>query len=99
MTARFAGPPGIRERQLPDGRWLTLYPLLFGAGRLAVGGEAPDDPEPRGFNDAYDYERLEDAEQAYTEWDGTEEPAGWYRHRPSNRRRPEGDPAREEIRP
>lgn len=26
------------------------------------------------------------------------EPEGWYRHLPSNRRRPMGDPAREEIR-
>lgn len=32
-------------------------------------------------------------------WDGSGEPVGWYRHKPSDRRRPDGDPAREEVRP
>lgn len=32
-------------------------------------------------------------------WDGSGDPEGWYRHKPSNRRRPDGDPSREEVRP
>ena len=28
-------------------------------------------------------------------WDGNGEPEGWYRHVPSGRRRPGGDPAKE----
>lgn len=31
-------------------------------------------------------------------WNGEGEPSGWYRHKPSNRRRPGGDPTREEVR-
>lgn len=35
------------ERMLPDGRWLTVYPLLFGRARLlvsrAVGVSSADD--------------------------------------------------------
>lgn len=36
-----------------------------------------------------------------TAWIGgaDDEPAGWTRHRPSDRRRVDGDPSREEIRP
>lgn len=88
---------GRPYRQLPDGRWLTLYPLLYGAGRLAVGGEHPDE-DLAGYNDAYDWEDVEGARRAFEEWDGTGEPVGWYRHRPSHRRRPGGDPDLEEVR-
>jgi hypothetical protein len=32
-------------------------------------------------------------------WEPNFEPTGWIRHRPSDRRRPDGDPSREYIRP
>jgi hypothetical protein len=87
------------HRFLPGEVLLSLEPLLFGAWRLHVirGNE----------QDVYDFSPVGMSEDdvraaafvALHRWDGVGEPVGWYRHRKSDRRRPGGDPTREEVRP
>lgn len=80
------------SRTLPDGREVWLAPLLFGGARLSIASD------PLVASDVYDFQ---DADRACLEWmlwvpEGGE-PEGWYRHRPSNRRRPGGDPTKEYV--
>lgn len=89
----FGAPLERRYR----GGWLSLYPLAFGAGRLAVEYDR-DGGRDGGYDEAYDFQDIFDAVRQFNEWDGEGEPEGWYRHRPTNRRRPGGDPEREEVR-
>lgn len=129
---------GLAERQLPDGTYVSFYPLLTGGARLAVehpraylrcatcyaayplattaadetcanrrsrgstcAGElvATTDGRDGGYDEAYDYTDYDVAVRAFGEWDDAqEEPEGWYRHKPSDRRRRGGDPEREEVR-
>lgn len=79
-------------RLLDDGRLLAFEILLFG-GRIHVVRDVHD----LGSMEVYDYQYLMRALRAFMSWDGTGEPADWYRHRPSNRRRPDGDPGKEYI--
>lgn len=67
-------------RQLPDGRWLGVYRLLF-HWTLHV------DIDPTGYRDRYCYTYKHDAILAMQEWDGTGEPQHWHRHPKSGRRR------------
>lgn len=82
-------------RTLDDGRTLAFEPLLFNCVRIHVVRDVHD----MGSMEIYDYQDLLPALRAFLEWDGTGEPVGWYRHRPSDRRRPEGDPTREHVEP
>lgn len=53
-------------------------------------------------DDRWCYNSVEDAAQAALRWDGNwplTEPDGWHRHPFSGRRRPDGDPAQEYVRP
>jgi len=50
------------------------------------------------YDESYEYQDHKAALDSFEMWDGKGEPVGWYRHRPSNRRREGGDPAKEEIR-
>lgn len=81
------------HRGLRDGRLLAVEPLLMGAGRLHI----VDDELSVASAQIFDYQELHDALEAMHRWNGKGEPDGWYRHRPSNRRRPDGDPAREYV--
>jgi hypothetical protein len=79
-------------RPLPDGRELTIQRIGPGQGRLCVG------PRPkRGYyDDAFDYPCVELARVAMARWDGRgDAPVGWVRNFTTERRRPDGDPARE----
>lgn len=88
------------HRNLADGRLLALEPLLTGF-RLHVVAS----PWNMGSDEVYDFpvddrDTEAKARAAYValhRWDGTGEPEGWYRHRPSNRRRPGGDPEQEYV--
>jgi hypothetical protein len=84
-------------RILPDGREAAVAPLLFNRGRLTVG----ERPGADAYDDAYDYEDLDGALRALDTWDpeSEEEPSGWVRATPSNRRRPDGDPEHEYVLP
>lgn len=50
-------------------------------------------------DDIYSYERVDIAIMALHDWEDKDELTGWIRHQPSNRRRPDGDPAKEYIAP
>lgn len=78
-------------RILEDGRLCGILPLI-GIDMIAV------DINPWGHNDAYYYRAGGAAARALEAWDGSGEPAGWFRHPQSGRRREDGDPARETIR-
>ena len=61
---------------------------------------APIERLAKGIEEFWSYETFRDAWTALYNWNPeTEaEPAGWLRHKPSNRRRADGDASREEIR-
>lgn len=60
---------------LPDGREVTIYPLLGGKARLCVGPLA----DPSGYDAAYRYPTIKAAIDAAKEWDSenVEEPPGY----------------------
>lgn len=83
---------------LPDGRIATIAPLLFGQAMLTVA--SPENHSWGQWDEGWTYPSHEQAIYALIVWDGRGDPlVGWVRHQPSNRRRPEGDPTREEVRP
>lgn len=96
----------------PNGRYVTIEPLLFGRAIVKITNtnwrpryvgfhDVAEEDFDMGFCDeSYDYPSMEAAWAAVLDWNGEGEPPdGWTRHRPSNRRRPNGDPAREFVRP
>lgn len=87
----------LETRDLDDGRFLGVGPLLFGLARLVI-----TEPGPDGSGDVADewhYEHVTRALAAMMAWDpaASPEPAGWTRHPRTGRRRPLGDPAGEYI--
>jgi hypothetical protein len=86
----------LARRMLPDGREVTVQPLTFRRARITVGP-----PVQQGtWDQCWDYDDMLTAVAAMLAWDGQGDPAdGWVRHLPSHRRRPDGDPAKEHIRP
>ncbi len=86
--------PFFLERQLPDGRTKCLMRLLDG-WRLGV--TPPHDNSA--YTDLWDYPSGYEAWEAFEAFDGTAEPEGWVRHKPSNRRRPGGDSSKEYVAP
>jgi hypothetical protein len=86
----------VAVRPLADGRELTIQRMGPGWGRLTVGPR----PSHGHYDDAWDYPTHADALNAMEAWDGHGDPPdGWIRNLLTNRRRPDGDPAREHIRP
>lgn len=69
-------------KPLADGREVTVYPLLYGAGRLCVGPLG----DQWGYDIAYLYERSEEAVEAAKDWDGeaSEHPAGFQKIAPGD---------------
>lgn len=60
---------------------------------------APPGPRPAVWDEGWWFDRWDSAFAAFERFDGTAEPEGWFRHQPSDRRRPDGDQAREYVRP
>jgi hypothetical protein len=87
----------LARRRLPDGRVLYVEAQLFNQARLGI--SSPESDAAHVFDDVWDYQERSAALVAIGTWDGEGEPAGWYRHMRTGRRRPGGDPAREEVRP
>ncbi len=85
--------------QLLDGRWLVLYPLMWGASRLTITRASATLGEAllEFIDDTWDYETHEAGLKAMG-WDGKGEPTGWHRHPASGRRRPGGNPENEYVR-
>ena len=86
----------LGERRLPGGRWIQIIQMSYGKARLYI-GQANCDV----YDDGWCYDNKEGAMQAMAEWDPfiDPEPAGWMRHPATGRRRPDGDPKREFVRP
>jgi hypothetical protein len=91
--------PYLERAELPDGRVAIVTPGLF-VWLLKVGRAGADVDAMVGWSDIYTYEAGSIATAALDAWvkTGSSEPAGWVRHQPSNRRRPDGDPTREHVR-
>lgn len=81
-------------RVLEDGRVAIVLPQVFNT-ILTV--SSPESWRLGCRDDVFTYMRWQDAVAALEAWDGSGEPEGWVRHQPSNRRRPEGDPAWEYV--
>jgi hypothetical protein len=84
----------LNARRLPDGRYAAIYPLIYTHRIITV--RAGDFMS---YDDGWCYHDHGSAKAALDAWDGTGEPEGWHRHPASGRRREDGDPDREEIRP
>jgi hypothetical protein len=90
-----AGSDCLHVRVLEDGRRLHLLRWGGGGVQLSVG-------TGNGFfTDTWIYQSqmVERGWVAALGWDGKDEPEGWYRHPQSGRRRPDGDPSKEFVRP
>jgi hypothetical protein len=82
----------IYERELGDGRELTVRPMIF-TTRLSIGPAGEEY-----LDDGWCYEDPQAAVEAAKTWDGEgDPPVGWHRHVTSGRRRPGGDPTKEYV--
>lgn len=84
--------------RMPDGRVAFLIPRIFTV-EICIGAEPT---EGAGLSETFTYAEPSLAVAAWEMWRTLKfagEPVLWIRHQPSNRRRPDGDAAREEIRP
>lgn len=82
----------VAVRQAGD-EWLGVLPMPFGKGRLCSGLSFS------GHENLWCYESLPEAIAAMNTWnpEEAEEPAGWFRHPLTGRRRPDGDPLKEFV--
>jgi len=86
----------LHLRLLPDGRAVWIQRQIF-TYAITI-GHADDG---FGYDTEWTYETEERALAALKKWNPLEqaEPEGWHRHPDSGRRRPDGDPAKEYVRP
>ena len=84
----------LYRRDLGDGRAVWIYRMIY-TWAVCIGTIGD-----REYDDRWCYMTLNDARAAMDIWDPLTqpEPTGWHRHPGSGRRRPDGDPAREEVR-
>lgn len=90
------GPVEIGDRKLI----VSIEPRTYGRAAITAGQRR--DHELGVYDESWDYPSQQQAVYALLQWVGTsgmDEPVGWERHRPSNRRRPGGDPTREHVAP
>lgn len=87
--------PGEPYRTLPDGREVVVVPHSAGGGQIGV----TTNRAAGGWSGTWLYSRAAVAVAAAWAWDGTGDPAGWNRHPWTARRRPDGTPASEFVRP
>jgi hypothetical protein len=71
------------RRQLPDGRWLAVVPLIHQRARLGIVADLLPNSEtfPGGLTDPWDYPNRELAISAMSMWGGHGTPAGGQRPR------------------
>jgi hypothetical protein len=80
---------------LPNGRKVEIMSLTFGRARICLMSEY----SRLCYDDMWWYDDVIAAVVALKEWNGEGEPAGWFRHPPSGRRRPHNDPEKEYVAP
>lgn len=68
-------PGAVYWKPLPDGREVTIYPLIYGKARFCVGPLA----DPKGYDVGYRYASIDAATKAAEVWDseGVEHPPGF----------------------
>lgn len=74
----------IAYRELPDGRCLSLWPMLLGNTRLCIGETGAGC-----FQDGWCYHHDGLAIAAVMGWDGEGDPPGWFKHLGSGRTQPQ----------
>ena len=95
MTEPIEMSGSLLAHLLTDGHVVTLQPLLLGQARITMG------PNREEIEQEWMYATLEQAKENYLIWGAfgfKDEPQGWVRHKPSYRRRKDGDPEQEEVR-
>ncbi len=90
-------PDYIAQIALPDGRIISVVPLLYSQANLGISPPPPPYEHAGWFFDVWMYETPVKALLAALSWDGQGEPEGWWRHPATGRRRPGGDPAKQYI--
>lgn len=103
VTSQFVAYRMIGERPRPPSGYISMEhmvavtPLMWGMALITIGPGGKD--YDGGYDDCWEYQKLDDALLAFARWDGAPgtEPEGWYRHPASGRRRPGGDPAKEYV--
>ena len=85
----------LMARLNPDDSVVGVITTVVGQGQII---RSLDDTS---VNDRWSYWTVAAALTHYLAWidSDRDEPNGWIRHQPSNRRREDGDPTREEVRP
>lgn len=82
--------------EMADGRLTFVVETVVGQGQLGVGDEYS-------VRERYSYPTAAHAIAALLTWrvalQFVGEPRGWHRHQPSDRRRPDGEPALEYVAP
>lgn len=99
MKPEEAFRDALEARELPDGRWLSLWPMAFGNTRLCI--NVPEE-SLMFFADFYCYHDTARGLHAVRTWDGEGDPEGWVRHIGTHRRRsynPDGSVAGEWVAP
>lgn len=89
----------ITGSYMPDGRVCFVKQTIPGGAQICISSTLD---EMSGVSDLYSYDGwlvCSDAWASWAEGSFAGEPEGWVRHQPSNRRRRDGDPSTEEIRP
>src|SRR5688572_7331393 len=84
-TAAIDAGGFYERRQLADGRWIGVWPLLHERARLGITvnrGPEVDEAFARGFTDVWDYPSRQQAVSALMAWDGVGAPSAG--HRPTN---------------
>jgi hypothetical protein len=88
------GNTGFAWRDLPDGRTVVWYEMLFNY-RIVIGSTGD-----RRFDDGWCYaaNKFVECLEAVTNWDGNGDPPnGWHKQLSTGRRRTNGDPAAEYV--
>lgn len=83
----------VYQRLTSDGREICVYPQIFNT-KLIIGKPGLD-----WYDSNWCYETPGQAIMAAEEWEPEKEadPEGWFRHPPTGRRRPNGDPEKEYV--
>lgn len=79
------------------GRVVAVERLMFGEGQIVAARDAHRWKDGR--EEMWLYKTFAQCVEAFFGWDGVGEPDGWVRHVPSFRRREDGDPNKETVRP
>lgn len=67
----------IFERDLPDGRTISVQPLLWGYAQLGISVKIGEQHIKGFYSDSWQYQDTRAALRVLATWDGEGEPAGW----------------------